>query len=171
MNLTRAHTAAERLLRRLRITTPPVDVDDIASRLGVHVLYEAIGDDALGVLIACPDAPVVCVNRDLPRSKQRHVLAHELGHIVLRHPLPAGEHVHVDQMRGYKDCPEVKWPEPDREASVFAGALLIPSKPLQEAIGAIGHTSLSEEEIEQLATQFDVSPHGLMIRLSRLGVS
>lgn len=171
MALTRAQNAAERLLRRLRLTALPVDVDQVAERLGVQVLYEPLGTDVWGLLIACPAAPLVCVNRDLPRSKQRAILAHELGHIVLRHPMPEGEHVHVDQPLGsYKDCPDGPHPTRELEASAFATSLLMPAKPMQEALGAIGHTALTEEEVETLAGRFAVSTHGMMIRLSRMGI-
>lgn len=46
----------------------------------------------------------------------------------------------------------------------------MPAKPMQEALGAVGHTALTEEEVETLARRFAVSTHGMMIRLSRMGM-
>lgn len=46
----------------------------------------------------------------------------------------------------------------------------MPAKPMQEALGAVGHTALTEEEVETLARRFAVSTHGMMIRLSRMGI-
>lgn len=170
MTFARAQAAAERLLRRLRLTTLPTDVDLIAKRLGVEVLYEALGDKAWAILIASPGGMVACINKELPKPKQRGMLAHQLGHIVLRHPLPEGEHVHVDcNMGGFKDGVD----EPKRrelEASVFALSLLMPAKHVQEALDAVGHTSLTEEDVDAMAKKFGVSGHGMMIRLSRMGV-
>jgi Zn-dependent peptidase ImmA (M78 family) len=170
MTFARAQAAAERLLRRLRLTTLPVDIDLVAKRLGVDVLYEPLGDSAWAILISSPGGMVACINKGLPKSKQRGMLAHQLGHIVLRHPLPEGEHVHVDcNMGGFKDGENA--PKQDElEASAFALSLLMPAKQVQDAVAAVGHGVLSEEDVEAMAQQFGVSGHGMMIRLSRMGI-
>lgn len=170
MTFARAQAAADRLLRRLRLTTLPVDVDLVAKRLGVDVLYEPLGDSAWAILISSPGGVVACINKALPKSKQRGMLAHELGHIVLRHPLPEGEHVHVDcSMGGFKDG-EGAPKQRELEASAFALSLLMPAKQVQEAVAAVGHSVLSEEDVEAMAGTFGVSAHGMMIRLSRMGI-
>jgi Zn-dependent peptidase ImmA (M78 family) len=170
MTFARAQAAAERLLRRMRLTTLPTDVELVAKRLGVEVLYEPLGDEAWAILINGPNGMVACINKTLPKSKQRGMLAHQLGHIVLRHPLPEGEHVHVDcNMGGAKDGVD----EPKRrelEASAFALSLLMPAKQVQESLDAVGHTSLTEDDVEAMAQKFGVSSHGMMIRLSRMGI-
>jgi Zn-dependent protease with chaperone function len=170
MTFARAQAAAERLLRRLRVTSMPVDVDLIATRLGVDVLYEPLGDSAWAILISSPAGMVACINKTLPKPKQRGMLAHQLGHIVLRHPLPEGEHVHVDcSMGGYKDA-EGQPKQRELEASAFGLSLLMPAKQVQDAVAAVGHTALSEEDVEAMANTFGVSGHGMMMRLSRMGI-
>jgi Zn-dependent peptidase ImmA (M78 family) len=170
-NIQRARSSADRLRQRLRLREAPIDVDRAVRALGLRVVYEALGEDVSGLLIWCPKPAVICVNRDLPAPKQRLVIAHEMGHVYLGHEFAPEQYVHVDKkFDRYRDCISPGLTEQDLEANAFAGELVIPTKLLRQAVADIGSSELTEENIQDLAEQFDVTVQSMAIRLSRLGL-
>jgi Zn-dependent peptidase ImmA (M78 family) len=167
----RARSSAERLRQRLRLREAPIDVDRVVRALGLRVVYESLGEEVSGLLIWCPKPAVICVNRDLPEPKQRLVIAHEMGHVYLGHEFSPEQYVHVDRkFDRYRDCINAGLSEQDLEANAFAGELVLPSKLVKQAAQGIGHAPLTEEQIQDLATRFDVTVQSMTIRLSRLGL-
>jgi Zn-dependent peptidase ImmA (M78 family) len=167
----RARSSAERLRLRLRLREAPIDVDRAVRALGLRVVYESLGEDVSGLLIWCPKPAVICVNRELPAAKQRLVIAHEMGHVYLGHEFGPDQYVHVDRrFDRYRDCIAAGLSEQDLEANQFAGELVIPTKLLRQAVLNLGNVSLTEEHIQDLAAQFDVTVQSMTIRLSRLGL-
>ena len=167
----RARSSADRLRARLRLREAPIDVDRAVRALGLRVVYESLGDEVSGLLIWCPKPAVICVNRDLPAPKQRLVIAHEMGHVHLGHEFAPEQYVHVDRkFDRYRDCISVGLSEQDLEANAFAGELVMPTKLVKEAALNFRNVPLTEEQIQDLAAQFDVTVQSMTIRLSRLGV-
>ncbi len=171
MNGQAATHSAERLLERFGVTGPPTDVEAIAAKLGFRIVYEQLGPEISGFLINKPGAPVIGVNSDQPPPRQRLTIAHEIGHIQLRHTFEPGEFVHVDKrFELYRDLAASELPPRELEACWFAGALLMPPGFLRQEVARVGRTPLNDEEIQDLARRFDVSVQGMTIRLSRLGL-
>jgi Zn-dependent peptidase ImmA (M78 family) len=170
-NAQRAQSSAERLLARLRLREPPIDVDRVVRALGLRVVYESLGPEVYGLLIWCPKPAVICVNREVPEQKQRLVIAHEMGHVHLGHEFGGEEYVHVDRRWDrYRDCIAPGLSELDLEANQFAGELVMPTKLVREAVAALGNVPLSEEQVQDLAARFDVTVQSMTMRLSRLGL-
>ncbi len=60
-------------------------------------------------------------------------------------------------------------PEQEREANLFASAILMPAPLLSRAIETIDH-DLDEDDMLSLATAFGVSAQAMSIRLQRLNL-
>ena len=133
--------AAEALLEELEITSPPVDVAAIASKLGYPVAYTSLGN---------VDGDLrdrkIRVNQNVNLVRQRYTIAHEIGHLRL-HP-----------GQGASGVTE------EREAQQFAAALLVPPTMLREV-------AASERSFEEVRRQFEVSRPALSIAIAQANLS
>jgi Zn-dependent peptidase ImmA (M78 family) len=167
-----ARNAAERLVRSLDIFDAPVDVKNVARRLGVSVMEEELGDVS-GVLVRRAATGVICVHRGHPKVRQRFTIAHELGHFVLAHPMEPGEQVHVDKdyvvsLRDNRSATGAY--QKEVEANAFAASLLMPASFVRSAVSALDSDEITDGTIESLADDFGVSAQAMTIRLSSLGI-
>jgi hypothetical protein len=129
-----ARSEAQRFLQKHKITDVPVDVERLARAEGFTIERRSLGDDDGQVVGQC-----ITVNSDQSLVRQRFTIAHELGHFVM--------HSH----HGTDD-------DSERQADVFAGALLIPKDILRREFEA-------EQDPEALARRFRVSREAMWIAL------
>jgi hypothetical protein len=59
----------------------PNGPERIAEALGAEIVYESINVD--GWCLTFADRPLITLNRDAPRTRQRFTLAHEVAHLIL----------------------------------------------------------------------------------------
>lgn len=168
-----ARTAAERLASRLAIDTAPVNVHMIAAELGLSIVSEDLGPDVSALLVTDGQSSIIGVHERHAPTRQRFSIAHEIGHFVLRHQFEPGEHVHVDRgryisERGLKSSAGVDAKE--IEANQFAASLLMPAKLVRAQVARFGKGPLLEDEVRELAREFQVSEQAMTIRLSALGL-
>lgn len=132
--------AAEQLLRRAGVNAPPVPVVAIAEMLGFAVERKVLtrGLDARAVL--AQDMKVIELDAQASNARQRFSVAHELGHFCLGH-------VHEDGQMA------------ERQANVFAGALLVPAKWLRRDVKTL-------TTIAALAQRYEVSRDVMTIAVS-----
>jgi len=173
MSVQSARRHAEELIASLKITRPPVKVEDVAKHLGLRVMLMDLEDGVSGLLITKPGAASIVVHSADAVARQRFSIAHEIGHFFLNHQFESGEHVHVD--RGYRishrdqksssgtDLKEI-------EANQFAASLLMPTTLVMNSVGALDTKELRDEHVTQLAKEFNVSEQAMTIRLSVLGL-
>lgn len=174
MSVQIARSLAERLAEKFGSGVRPIDVKSIADALGLKVVEADLGADVSGLLVTNEAEASICVNTLEPGPRQRFTIAHEIGHFVLRHQFEPGEHVHVDKgnfisQRGMRASAGLDPKE--IEANQFAACLLMPSKPLRERITELvngGH--LLDQQVADLAHDFDVSEQAMTIRLAALGI-
>jgi Zn-dependent peptidase ImmA (M78 family) len=170
---------AEEVLRRFDAMTAPVNLEQLAAQLDVRVHYETLEDQAAGVLIVKGNQRHILVNKAHHPNRQRFTVAHELGHLVLhevegKDQLFFDQHIRVYQRVGeasadlYKTEGSTTTPEMEREANLFAAALLMPSALLKYA--ALEHDLWDEADVESLARTFAVSGQAMSIRLQQLKV-
>jgi len=165
-------TAAERVLEQFQIRKHPVPVEQIAQKLGARVVFEAFDsrDNLSGVLLKENGNVTIAVNSSDPSTRQRFTIAHECGHLVLKHK---GD-MFVDQtIRLHRD--DNSGSAVDRleiEANGFAAELLMPSSwVLKEFEKRLKGSSLKVESVvRDLARSFDVSPKAMEYRLANLGL-
>ena len=158
--------AARRLLSRFEIQTPPIDVENIAKRLGIGILEEEFPDDISGVLVRSGDGVLIAVNKEHHPNRKRFSIAHELAHHLLHQDSAAyydkkhqiGAHFRAKSGGRGWDAKEV-------EANRFAAELLMPRRMLIEAIDQTGET-----EASTLARQFEVSEEAMTYRLADIRI-
>jgi Zn-dependent peptidase ImmA (M78 family) len=171
MSLRAARQQGEALADALNFKSAPVDVEMVAKRLRLKLVYMDLGDDVSGLLVSKGDSTVIAVQEADHPNRRRFTIAHEIGHFCLRHQFEPGEHVHVD--RGHLITPRNSRSSTgvdpkEIEANQFAACLLMPSKLLSRTIKGFKTDSLRDYHVAQLADQFKVSEQAMTIRLSTL---
>jgi Zn-dependent peptidase ImmA (M78 family) len=164
---------AEQLLKKNRIQSPPVPVEEIAESLGISVVRKATDDDLSGFLFRDRkrSSAVIGVNADHPENRRNFTIGHEIGHFLLHE----GDDVHVDRrfqikLRGEASSKGVDAEE--IESNLFAAELLMPARFLQkdlEQIAAIDLNDENEDAVAELAKRYGVSAQAMMFRLANLG--
>jgi len=156
--LTDAVLCARGVIAGLHIQKPgEILIEEIAFAQGAIVRYEALAG-ADGRLVRLGERGVIRVRHDIPESgRRRFVIAHELGHLLLRHG--------VD---GLKLCDEqdlLDWAKGQRpyenDANEFAAELLMPEDFFRPRCQT-GNPSL--KTIEGLADEFQTSLTATAIR-------
>jgi Zn-dependent peptidase ImmA (M78 family) len=170
MSVRTARQQGEALAEAFR--NAPVDVEQVAKRLLLKVVYMDLGADVSGLLISKGDSTVIAVQGTDSSNRQRFTIGHEIGHYWLKHQFEPGEHVHVD--RGHLVTPRnsrssIGIDPKEIEANQFAACLLMPSKLLESRIKELRVESLRDDHIDKLAQEFEVSEQAMTIRLSTLG--
>jgi hypothetical protein len=134
---------------------PPFDPRVIAGQLKVHeISFGPIGKDAL--LIPVDNGFEVKISSELPRSRQRFALAHELGHSLF---------FNTDGSRPLRPYSRDESDEPEeRLCNIFAGEILVPEYSLREIIQNAKEPKL--EILLNLARVFNVSVQCLAIRVA-----
>lgn len=148
----------------------PIDIEGLANYVGAIVSYEPFNEELSGVLVKESDRIVIGVNSSHSKNRQRFTIAHEIGHLVLKHQ---GELFvdHVVMKRDGKSSKAIDRQE--IEANRFAAELLMPEALVLERAHALesGKAGLSPDElISQLAKDFQVSSQAMEYRLTNLGV-
>ena len=126
---------------------PPVNLGVICRWLGIEVYAQPCR--AFGALFLLREGRgVLLVNSSLPQGRARFSIAHELGHLLLRHnPLGRiGEPRDLDQ---------------ERQADRFASELLMPFSLLREDCRRLS--------FDALCRRYRVSRQAMRIRLERIG--
>ena len=142
---------ARKILQELQVNTLPVNLGDICRSLHIRVLFSDLtGLDGFFVQHPKTRATVIVVNNTASILRQRFSIAHELGHIRMRH--------------GVSRCsvsgPVTHIPVLEVSANVFASELLMPKILLQR------HGHLVPEQIASLCR---VSLDAATIRAEELG--
>lgn len=164
----------ERLLFANDIDTAPIDVELLARRLGADVQRQPAGEDLSGFILRNRKKPVIGVNSNHHRNRQRFTIAHEIGHMLLH---DRSDDIHVDDR---DDCglpvrkrnQESSKGEDDyeKEANLFAAELLMPATFLEQDITSLEEADLLDEDVlKPLARKYEVSSQALAFRLANLG--
>lgn len=152
---------AEDVLKAANVRVIPVPIEDIAYGLNIKI-SKAPSDDFSGLLIRKDGHALIGVNSREAPVRQRFTIAHELAHFFL-HPQ---KDTFVD-FRKEKKNGEVRSMR-EREADMFAAALLMPKDPLLKDFKKVARNGFSENSIETLARQYAVSEDAMRIRLLNL---
>lgn len=145
------HQVANYVLRRMRVTRPPVPVERIASDLGVKIIRKPSLSMA-GVLQSTRADATMWINGSDHPHRQRFTIAHELGHLLL--------HAIGTQFRDHAFGPSSDWKE--TQANDFAAALLMPLWLLEPIVTG------SRRGTKDLSELFEVSVAALNVQLSKL---
>lgn len=175
-SIARAEREAQRLLSRMGITKPAVDVEAIAKKLNIDVAYQRFKDDLSGVLVKAGERSAIGINSKHSPVRQRFSIAHELAHFWLGHP---GD-MFVDESKGrasivFRDGRSADGTNlHEMEANRFAASLLMPAVFLFESLTKClsdGLLEIDREIIPRLSNEYCVSQQAMKIRLSSLGLN
>jgi Zn-dependent peptidase ImmA (M78 family) len=166
--------AAAALLRSLGVAQTPIDVDEIARRVGIQVVRQQFADGEVSGMLFREKGkqPIIGVNASQAQTRQRFTLAHELGHWQL-HP---GRVVILDRPVRINRRDSLSSMATDREeieANDFAANLLMPEEAVHTYLSqlppAIRHDS--DACADWLAAEFNVSFAAMGFRLMNLGLA
>lgn len=165
--------AAQGLLAKARITEPPVPVEQLAQDAGAVISYQPFeAEDISGLLYrTAGSAPVIGVNSNNPKVRQRFTIAHELGHLAL-HP---GQELILERLvrLNFRDATSsTASDEEEIEANRFAAELLMPQGLLRHSLGVLlqGRPLSDLEVVRRVARRFEVSQSAMEYRLTNLGM-
>lgn len=143
---------ANRLLERFDVHRQPVNVFDLASRLGVAIERRPF-TNLLGGLLFDEGGPCIFYNSNVPTTRARFTVAHELGHFVLH------------RRQGiYFMCQENSKRLAERQANRFAAEILMPA-------AAVRAQDLAGWSVEYMARSFVVSTEAMERRAAELGLT
>jgi hypothetical protein len=144
--------------RHLGITIwTPADIPGFNSRDVYHLTVTALESWSAATL-RNGDASMIIINSGHALTRQNNSIAHEIGHIVLRHE-PAKMYVTEDGLMMMSEYNLVH----EEEATWFAGAILVP----REALLDVVRRGLDDRAA---AAYYGVSPAVLQMRRNRTGV-
>ena len=174
MSIQSARLQAERFVEGLNITSLPIDVVAVAEQAGLVVVFDNLGSDVSGLLVANTDGACIFVQDTDHPNRQRFTIAHEIGHHTLGHQFEDGGHVHVDRgnfisQRGPRASAGIDPKE--IEANQFAASLLMPTFLLRREVAArVQNGPVLDHHVTDLAQAFELSEQAMTIRLSALGL-
>jgi len=138
------------VLRLCSVMRPPVNVYEIARRLGVEVQKRSFG--VAGEVDPTVSPARITVNADDSITRQRFTVAHELGHLMLHDP-----------ERRMRDSTFARRGDIiEEQANDFAASLLIPLWMLEPIVTSFPPTA------RELAALFNVSQNALILQLKKI---
>jgi len=158
-----------RLLEENEINGAPVDVERVATSLGIDVRKTPTEDDISGFLLTQGDGlRVIGVNSLHHPNRQRFTIGHEIGHFALHNK--AGVHVDRLVVRLRSSASSTGEEREEVEANRFAAELLVPRNFLERDLKDFSLNDLSDDRgMQQLAKRYQVSVQAMTNRLISLG--
>lgn len=162
-----------KILKEHSVYEAPVDVEAIASSMGIKVRREPGQDDLSGFLAKSigSNEVIIGVNGSHPRTRQRFTIAHELGHLHLhalgKIHIDHNSQVTIQNYRNKESSAGISLEE--QEANLFAAELLMPADFLWKDLAELGTLDLLDgDQLNTLVKQYEVSNQALTIRLAYL---
>ena len=155
-------TKAEKVLKDAGIHDVPVAVEEIAALQQIRI-SRAPNDSFSGLLLRKDGKALIGVNSAETKTRQRFTIAHELGHFFL--------HRNKDAFVDFRDNVQgvIRTPR-EREANMFAAALLMPRKKVLADVRALAKQGVGEDEVTILAKRYAVSEDAMRFRLINLRI-
>ena len=164
------HSSVNQLLALANTSSPPVPVDRIARLRGIELRYVPFEGEVSGLLFREDEHVIIGVNALHSKTRQRFTVAHELGHLELRHlEIKGHDGLHVDlnfRMRDKRSSQAVDIIE--IEANAFAAELLMPTKMIENEIARCGLDFEDDALVQTLARKYKVSLQAMTFRLANL---
>jgi len=160
MNNQEIHNLVNKILNDLNINSIPIPIEDIVNKYNIRI-SKAPSEEFSGILIRKENRALIGINDEEPINRQRFSIAHELGHFLLH----KNKFAFVD----YREKKDVLiHNHKEREANIFAAAILMPEKPLKDDLKEKKY-EITEYDVQELAHKYQVSYQAMQIRLINLG--
>lgn len=162
MILEHIETRAEEVLREAAVKGLPVPVEEIAATYQI-LIRRAPHAEFSGMLVRKDGRALIGVSSSEPSVRQRFTVAHELGHYFL--------HPNKDAFVDYRDNKDgVRRTPREKQANMFAAALLMPRQVLLKDFKAIAKDGFADDELATLARRYAVSEDAMRYRLMNLNI-
>ena len=153
-----ARNMARKSLKDYELSEVPTDLSVLFKGLGLKYIELNETDDIDGAILEIDGKPAIAVlNKARPLQRQRFTLAHELGHIFLKHTerdIYDSEEIRENS----KQLKEKAKPPQEIEADIFASELLIPYEQLKKYTADMN-------DIDKLAGTFQVSKQAMTLAI------
>lgn len=162
-NYSLACKMARKILKDYKLNTVPTDLKKIFKDIKIDFIeiYEPDGID--GAIIEMKDkTKIAFLNTAKPVARQRFTLAHELGHIFLKHDQRSIQElkmISIDTDENDLDFSDQKKPSIETEADKFASELLIPFAQLKKHKAEL-------KNLDSLANVFQVSKAAMSMAIA-----
>lgn len=169
MNKLKIKSDVEGLIKKYKLTVP-IDVERLASSLGIEIRKQGFDDELSGFAFHRQGEKFIGINTNENEKRQRFTIAHEIGHMQLhdKHSLSVDKGVMMllrnDHSSDGTDLKEI-------EANRFAAELLMPEKSIKAdlikvgGVDLVGGEDLRNSTISKLADKYEVSYQAMSIRL------
>jgi Zn-dependent peptidase ImmA (M78 family) len=170
MIIKRIETLTSKILNDLKLQRVPVDVKQVASKLGLVIRSFDLGENISGMLVVENGRGIISYNPNESPLRQRFTIAHELGHYELHQK---ANQVFVDKkfqylFRNERSSQGIDFLE--QEANAFAASLLMPKHLILEELKKHDFDYADEIGLKELAKTFNVSTQAMSFRLANLGL-
>jgi Zn-dependent peptidase ImmA (M78 family) len=164
---------ADETLKRLGLTIPPVDVEEVARRSDAEVRFRKLDGDIAGLLLRSDDMVIIGVNADQPKVRQRFTIAHELGHYLMHKGRPTIVETLQRARVNWRDGTSSQATDLEEiEANQFAAALLMPRVLIEKYYFDLLKKGLdADAAVDPLARRFEVSAQAMRFRLANLALT
>lgn len=144
----------------------PIDVEAIANRLGISIIYvDQLQDNRYGMLSFDKNSYSIKIRSNCTDTKKRMTIAHELGHLFFRE-----ENNHLVDVIN-----ELELQEEERICKLIASNLLMPKGHIRSLMKRINETLMTEDtpwfifrELTEVARKCEISIPSLIIRLNQV---
>lgn len=160
------------LKETIGLNNPPIDVFQIANKLGAECSEAELPESVSGVMEKHPSGGhTILFNRDHCKERQRFTIAHEIGHMLFSSR--AG--LYIDKTIYFRNGRSHEAVDPEEiTANTFAAELLMPSPLVKKALNSFlknGFLDTSIDVVSDLAKTFAVSTTAMSIKLQNLGLT
>ena len=161
-NYTFARNMARKVLKDYELSEVPTNLSVLFQGLGLKYIELNDTDDIDGAIIEIDGKPAIAVlNKARPVQRQRFTLAHELGHIFLKHT--KRDIYNPEEIReNRRKLTDKTKPPKEIEADIFASELLIPYQQLKKYTADMSN-------IEKMAGIFQVSKQAMTLAIMNYG--
>jgi Zn-dependent peptidase ImmA (M78 family) len=159
-----AQQMAEKLLKKFKIQNEvgSVKLDLLCQLLGIEIKYKSLPAHVSGAAMNTGHGRFIIVNESHAPTRQNYTIGHEIGH----HILHKWKTVMVDgEPEVYLRSP--KQDAMEREANVFAAALIMPEQEIRHWLKTFKGRGLTQDDtIQKLSKLFNVSQQAIKIRIA-----
>lgn len=151
-----ARNMARKVIKDHKLTEVPTDLNKIFQKLRLKYIELSDPEGIDGAIIEIENKPVIAyLNKAKPIPRQRFTLAHELGHIFLKHSKRDFYNAEESREIGDEETDQAKPPQ-EKEADAFASELLVPNDKLKQHEADINN-------IDKLSSIFQVSKQAMVV--------
>ena len=158
-NCSLARNMARKAIKDYKLTEVPTDLRKVFQSLGLKYIELDDPKDIDGAILEIENEPSIAVlNRAKPIQRQRFTLAHELGHIFLKHKQRDVYDPGAEREFNEEDVESRGKPPVEVEADVFASELLVPFDQIKKFQKEMNN-------VEKMAAIFQVSKQAMTLAI------